>query len=65
MILACDWRKYMRDINSVEIDSVDGGWLQVVVVVGAAAAWAYANRADLMESYDAAVQQNQNLNSQH
>lgn len=55
----------MRDLTIDEVESVDGGIWQAVVAITAVAAWAWTNRADLMEVGDAAVAKNEQLNSEH
>lgn len=55
----------MFELRDKEIDQVSGGFWPVVAAVGAAAAWAWANRADLMEVADAAAAKNDKLNSEH
>lgn len=55
----------MRDLTIDEVESVDGGIWQAVVTIAAVAAWAWTNRADLMEAGDAAIAKNEQLNSEH
>lgn len=55
----------MRNLTIDEVESVDGGIWQVVVAIAAVGAWAWTNRADLMEVGDAAAAKNEQLNSQH
>jgi hypothetical protein len=55
----------MRELSQAESGLVGGGWWQVVVAAAVTAAWAWENRADLMEVGDAAMAKNAKLNSEH
>ena len=55
----------MRELTFDEMNSVEGGWWQVVAAVAAVAVFAWENRADLMEVGDAAAAKNQQLNDAH
>ena len=55
----------MRELNYSEMEHVNGGWWVAIAAVAAAGAWAWENRADLMEVGDAASAKNSQLNSEH
>lgn len=54
----------MRELSPRECTDVVGG-IRVVMVVGGVIAWAFANRADLMEIGQAAKQRHEELNAEH
>lgn len=55
----------MRELMKNEIESVDGGIWPIVAGIAAFGAWAWENRADLMEVGDAAAERHAQLNSEH
>lgn len=56
----------MRELTSVEAHDVSGsGALAVLLVVGGVAAWAFANRADLLEIGQSAKNRHEALNAEH
>ena len=55
----------MRDLEVYECTNVTGGILPALALVGAVAAWAFANRADLIEIGQAASKKNDQLTSEH
>jgi hypothetical protein len=55
----------MRELDTHEYTNVAGGFLPALALVGAVAAWAFANRADLIEIGQAASKKNDQLTSEH
>lgn len=54
----------MRHLNDDECGAVSGGF-RVVIAAGALIAWAFANRADLVEMGQAAMARDAELDAEH
>ena len=54
----------MRELNSKECESVNGG-LRIIIPLGATAAWAFANRAALVQIVRAAQKRDAELDAEH
>lgn len=53
----------MRTLDSVELEHVGGG-VRIVLALGAAIAWAHANRASLLAIGQAAKEEDERLSSE-
>ena len=55
----------MRELNVYEQDEVSGGWIQVVMMLGGAAVWAFEKRAALVAITRAAKKRDEELTAAH
>ncbi|MBN8223437.1 MAG: hypothetical protein J0L89_01305 [Xanthomonadales bacterium] len=55
----------MRSIDQDECETVSGGFIRTAFTIGAVIAWAYANRASLVEIGGAAKARDAELDAEH